>query len=204
MKTISVILVSFLVTGCANTPLTSTSWLASAAIAAVVSAIISLIAGVILKGKEYKNDYFKKVIDKRIKAIEALEACISLFSSYYESTEGQVLYHTILVDDTGAEVFNEAVDEVKKYGIWYSPATAINIRKFSNFASSTLMDCRDESANGKEKIALRVFIYLEHNRAVLEECIRNDMASLHKVKEFFKSMAKVKKHDSSSNTPPSL
>lgn len=179
-----------LLSGCtSSSSLTSTSWLASAAIAAVVSAIVSGFVAIIIKDKEYKNDYFKKVIDKRIKALEALEVCTALFSSYYGTTKGENLYHTILNDDEGAALFNEAVDELKKYGIWYSKRTAGNILLFSSLTSSTIMQCIGKSADARRKIAVDTFAYIEHHRAILEECIRNDMASLHKVEEFFNSMA---------------
>jgi hypothetical protein len=70
--------------------LDSTSWIASTAVASVVAAALSSWFNYLLKNKEYKNDYYKKVIDKRIKALESVEVLVSLFFGYARTPDGML------------------------------------------------------------------------------------------------------------------
>jgi hypothetical protein len=188
MKTLLLLFVSFLLTSCSDTHLSSTSWLASAAIAAVVSALVSGLISIYVKDKEYKNDFYKKVIDKRLKAIELLEPLSSSFVAIYKSKKTGKSYHAYFADYGDSDLgINSIIDDASKYAIWLSKST---YSAFGNLIV-TVLDIKKRSravtdSEGKLEIAAEGHASIEDARKKLETSIKADMNTMHNIKRFLK------------------
>jgi len=69
--------------------------LTSSVIAAIVSAIISAIVSLKLKQIDYKNDYYKEIISKRLNAYQFLENQIAVLKSTVLDDSDRKPYHMI-------------------------------------------------------------------------------------------------------------
>jgi hypothetical protein len=68
--------------GCTDMPHPdSSSWIASTAVASIVAAALSSLFNYLLKDKEYKNDYYKKVIETRMAAYKAVQEILASLSN---------------------------------------------------------------------------------------------------------------------------
>lgn len=167
---------------------TPPSLLASAVIAAVVSAVVSGGVALLVKDKEYKNEYYRKVIDKRLKAIEALEACTYLFTARNYVPNEDKTWHVYFEESLDSKAFSEAVDNMSKYSTWYSMQTVARLDAFTTCITSLLARCEGKGEAEAIDIGADNYEEIEYHRLSLEASIRSDMASLHKVRKFFKSI----------------
>lgn len=164
------------------------SLLASAVIAAVVSALVSGMVALLVKDKEYKNEYYKKVIDKRLKAIEAIEACTYLFTARNYDLNEEKTWHVYFEEKVDGNAFSEAVGNMSKYSVWYSMPTIERLGAFTTCITSLLAQCEGKEEEEIIEIGIDNYEEIEYHRLRLEASIRIDMASLHKVEKFFKSI----------------
>lgn len=186
------LLAVLLISGCAaNQHWDNNSWLASAAIATVVSGVVSSVVSLLVKDKEYKNDYYKKVIDKRIRAIEALENYAILFNTNRKKTKNniEIRYHNIFLNENHQEALKNGIENIASSGLWLSDNTIKCIKKLTHEAEITRVECRQKGTTEIIEIAGNHFSKIESARIELEHSLRVDMASLHNVKAFFKAKA---------------
>jgi hypothetical protein len=172
---------------------TPPSLLASAVVAGLVSAIVSGLIAWLVKDKEYKNDYYKKVIDKRIKAIEALETYVSLFNTAQEvidiSNNQHRQLHTFFANKRDDEITHKAIEDITKSGIWYGVETSKKANKLSRIVGREATKCSGKNSIEIIRISIDAFREIEIAKIEVQRSMRNDMASLHKVEAFFKAKA---------------
>ena len=130
------------------------------------SCLGALITGIVnwrLSNKSYKDDYYKKVLDKRIEAYEKVEYFIDhifgitpfIIPDYYMATTGcERLYHTCF---TNLETFDKALDEfsnLSKYLRWTSKEVKDTLGKINKKTSD--LDILIHHPD-KEKVMKNVF-----------------------------------------------
>jgi hypothetical protein len=171
--------------------LDNTSWLASAALATVLSTGITSLINWLTKDKEYKNDYYKRVIDKRIKAVEALESYIGLFNigrkARHSTSEDEFTFHFIFSDENCGKQLSDAIENVSKNGIWYGVETAKHANKLSKLVGEAYTKFDNKNEQEIIKIAIEYYREIEGAKIEVQRSISNDMASLQKVEEFFRA-----------------
>jgi len=68
--------------------------LTSIVIATVLSTIVSTVVSIKLKSLDYRNEYYKKILDKRLEAYKFLEKQIAILKNIVLDEDGQP-YHVI-------------------------------------------------------------------------------------------------------------
>jgi hypothetical protein len=165
-----------------------TTILTSTLLAASVSALVSIL----LKDKEYRNDYYKKVIDKRITAVEAAEAITSVFMLLQGFDTPMRDCHVYYVDELDSNKLSNVIDKASAYNFWYSGETLVAVRKLTMVAFPVEAEARKLKAKGASKRELQEFASTHHeevSEAVLAvgNSLAADMSTLYDVKRFFKS-----------------
>jgi hypothetical protein len=140
-----------------------------------------------IKEVDYKNDYYKKVIEKRVKAIESLEKMLSLFLTSTRISGSDNKFHSCFEESDIENKFSIAIDEIVSYNIWYSNETASKLRKFST--SVLLIIDSASRVNEKDKRGFFVREHFDLNNKVVElqKSMALDMYKLYEVDAFFKS-----------------
>ena len=160
-----------------------TSWLGSGIVGALVAGVYNLRA----KQKEYVNDYYKMVIQRRITAYEQLEklTIIPLRSSVADETDNQ-LYHLPFSsekeDDWDRNVFS--LLSVMSEGSWLSNEAWKKLQELN-----VLLFHFEKPASVIE-FGKKNYKRIAGFRADLEQIFAKDMLNLHDVKRFLKSKDK--------------
>ncbi|WP_149867328.1 hypothetical protein [Solirubrum puertoriconensis] len=165
-----------------------------AAVASLASSIITARLNLKSKDKEYLNDYHKKVIDKRIKAIEAVESLMALFStSYTHQVNGEKkLYNCFFVDELESEKLSNIVDKMGEFGMWYSINTIRSLEGFCEMIFPIVRRARTLEGEELVMYAIKQKEKIKHKIEIIEGCLGEDMDKLYDVKGFFKAKFKNK------------
>lgn len=172
--------------------------LTSSSIAALVTAFFTIILNVYLKKLDYKNEYFKKVIQKRIDAYEFLEnQIIRLKQSTIDDLDGKA-YHIIFA--YGEEYFSSSMTptiQASAYSLWIHPETFESFNKLKNIFIHISFALNDKKSRNEELIVLGKKYYKEIAilRDELEKHVRNDYLNLYKIEEFTRSHNSAIKED---------
>jgi hypothetical protein len=96
--------------------------LSSSLLASIFTSLMSAAVKVYLKNRDYRDNYFSKVIDKRIEAYELVERQIALLKSSVVSSKGT--YHQVFA--LGQDHFREYQEGLflaLSKGVWLSERT---------------------------------------------------------------------------------
>lgn len=166
------------------------------ALIALVSSLFSVYLSFRLKDKEYKNDYFKKVIDKRIKAVEGAEKLLGLFSIVIAINNPPGLVYKYLGDFPIAkedDKFREYLHEFAPSSIWLSVRTEKLLQIFiERIVRVRAAAEKIASADAMGSHFMDAFDDLQRMKSGIHDSLSNDMATLYDVKSFFKSREESK------------
>lgn len=174
--------------------------LTSSVFAAVISAGVSALLSIVLKNKDYRNDYYKKVIDKRIKAAESLENFLHIFTTVTTIAQEEVSICTFFIQSHHSykekfmsedDEFAKAVQDVSSQILWLSKNSFNYFQEFASVVSSIRYEA-DKLQTGEE--VLRFYIsnhkLIARVKASLEKSLANDMIDLYDVENFFRNRRK--------------
>lgn len=164
---------------------------------AAMGAAITLAGNFWLNGKNFKNEYYKKVIDKRIKAYENVENLIFLMEASREYNDKEAL--DCFMNDTNISNFEKAYEKVISSKEWLSDELRQCLGELEAIRLSALY-----KITGLDNIDKEFGKFLEkgENRYIKEsaeysekliECrnqmthtVTNDWLELYKVEDFLK------------------
>lgn len=154
--------------------------LSSAVIAAVISSIMTLY----VTERHFRNEYYKKIIEKRFHALEYLNWLISLLKIAIPDKDGKT-YHAIFSDD-GSEykkVMSELANKCSDF--WVSNKTQSAILKLNKefFRCHLLLE---ESNGDAIEVGKREYFEIGKLRDNLEENVLGELPTLHKVRRFLR------------------
>lgn len=159
----------------------------------VVPVLISLIS-ILLGGfltwymyhKTYKGEYYKKIIDKRIKAYEILEHAIKPLSIITQS-EGKELYQ-IFANVLSYGRFYKGITECSEIGLWLDMETQKELHAFNLFLYSNFKSTKNAEKDLVDLIELgkKHFNEISQYNVKIARLIQKDYMELYKVNKFLK------------------
>ncbi len=167
---------------------------ASSVLAAVISAMISWFVSLQLKKLDYKNDYYKIVIKKRLEAYSFIEGQLSVLKNVVFDESDNRPFHMLF--SNGEMLFYESQQNLQSamsLGLWISEKTiAILDDTLTVFLKISVEN--DLSANERViEIGKEHYKELAGLRKKLDDSTRKDLLSLYKMKGFGKSADRPKK-----------
>ena len=162
------------------------------ALIALASSALSIYISIVLKDKEYRNDYFKKVIEKRIKAVEKAEMLVFLFGTTYGIEGSDKRYHCYMLDFADSNKLSDAIDAIAEYNIWYGNETGTLLVAFSSMIFPIIGEAKRLRGDSQPNAAWQThctekYGIIETARAELSNSLARDMYTLHDVNGFFKA-----------------
>lgn len=163
--------------------------LTSTVVATIVTSIFTLVLNVYLKKIDYKNEYYKKVIQKRIEAYEFLEnQIVRLKQSTLDDRDGKA-YHIIFAH--GEEYYISSMTptiQTSAYSLWIHVDTFEVFNKLKSIFFDISFSLNNSNNRNEDLIIMGKKYYREIAliRDELEQCVRNDYLNLHKIEEFGK------------------
>lgn len=158
--------------------------LASTVISGIISALISYIISVRLKNIDYKNEYYKKILDKRLDAYKYLENQIAVMKTTVMDDEDGKAYHFIFGSGSdGVIEFHKNLVVAMSYSIWINDKT-VKIMEDLNQYFYLISSVNDEKQIVSK--AKRDYHKIAGLRKELEKSVKSDLFNLHNLDEFIK------------------
>lgn len=165
--------------------------LTSSIIASIFSAIISYVVSKRLKVIDFKNEYYRELVKKRLAAYQSVENFISVLRGVILDETDKKAYHVIFAFGY-SEVINKQAELMNSIanGIWVDNDTMIKLERlnslFFNINSKTLKKSNEEVINiGKE-----YYQKLSDLRFELEVATKKGLYDLHDVAKLLRKSKK--------------
>lgn len=165
--------------------------LASSVIATVLSTIINYFISIRLKRLDYKNEYYKTIIKKRLEVYRYIE------------TQLAVLNGVVLNDDKRNfhMIFSEGADKVISYqrnlfmamsdSLWIDEATGEALQQLNFLFYNINVKIENKNKNEVIEIGKDYYSRLAEKRKTLRLATKNGYSKLHLVDTFFKEKNKA-------------
>lgn len=165
--------------------------------------ITAIISGIITNGciwwhkkTDYKRDYYKKIIDKRIAAYEKLFDCISFvgLKSTYSLGDEVIEMHICFEDLNKLKNTNKKIILLKSETCWLPNDINFELVKLNNIFADLLDRVIQDNSDGnywsyEDSIneGLKLYDKIEGLLNRIKIMISNDIINLYDVEEFFKN-----------------
>ena len=156
------------------------TWLISV-LSIVGGALLTLITTLIVNRVSYKQEYYKMIIEKRIKAYNTIEH----FVNSIKDLETKAL--TDLNGTNKDDFFNllhKEIEKAKSVSVWLSNKMKESLNEFG-----VLLTHYELVINSDEVESRNIDIYssISENKKKIEQVLKMDLTSLHKVRQFLRS-----------------
>ena len=177
--------------------------LTSSLIAGTVSSLISYFFSIRLKKVEFKNNYFKEIINRRLDAYNQIDTFISHLKAVVVDEKTGEAYHFILGQNS--QKFIEAQVNLQQSilkSLWIDENTSSKLEEINYFFFNIILEIENKKQEEIILIGKKHYNKISDLRFDLENCLREDLYSLHKVEKIFKKKKKnipkafeIKKHN---------
>jgi hypothetical protein len=153
-------------------------------ISAGVSAVVSYYVSLFLKDKEYKNDYYKKVIDKRMAAYQYVENLILELQYYTVGNDGRK-FHPVFLDTEKYKVFFTHLKTAVKSGIWLSNNAESQLSHLNKVIFDASMKADFSKVEDLIEAGKANYEIIRSMNGKLKEMLRYDLHHMHDAERFF-------------------
>lgn len=160
----------------------------NAIVTAVISAIVTNVCLWWHKKADYKRDYYKKIVDKRIKAYEAVEKMVAHLNKTARVEDENKKFLACCYPMNNTKKFFEDMAEVEKYRLWLERDCRECLDRINTIMEPfyTFYSTNEINMSGKRcSKAIEVCPYLEKERDELRDIIKKNIIKLHDVDSFF-------------------
>jgi hypothetical protein len=167
--------------------------LTSSLVAGLISAIVSYFISIRLKRFDFKNEYYKEILKKRLKAYQYIENQISVLKAVVLG-EDKKPYHSIF--SFGEEKFYEFQKDLAaaiSSSLWIDEKTNEELQKLNDLFFNLNNKIHSNGKQEMEEVGKLYYDKISNLRFSLENSVKNGLYDLHDVKKAFR----VKKN----NTP---
>lgn len=155
--------------------------ISSSVVATLLSTLLTWFINHRIKKQEFKNEYYKILIKKRVSTYELLEKQISILK-FTIMDEDQLSYHDVF--SQGLNYFISSTNYVKlatENSLWLNEKTSVKLSKLSHFLNRILF--RNPSESELREIGKKEYRNLAILRDELENLTRNDLLRLYDFKQ---------------------
>jgi len=160
--------------------------LTSSLVSGFFSVIISYFVSMKLKNLDYKNEYYKKILEKRLEAYKFLEGQIAIMKSSVLDEDGMPFHMIFASGKLKFIEYQQNLNAAMVYGMWINDSTMHIMEKLNDLFFKISREMDNES---EHTINLGKGYYKEiaKQRNILEDSIRKDILELYDFKKFKKN-----------------
>ena len=160
--------------------------LTSSLISGTVSAIISYFVNLRMKKLDYKNEYYKILIKKRLDAYQFVENQTAVLRNIAFDEDDNHAYHLMFAygEDKCIE-FQQNIMIANSKGLWIDEATSKTLDEFNHLFYSINNKIHNKSKEEIEKIGKDYYKQMSNLRVKLENNLRKGFNDLHNVETIF-------------------
>lgn len=155
----------------------------------VLSAALTSVVNYYLTSVNYKNEYYKKLLDNRLEAYQNVYYFLSNIKTLIHYSEDNIL--TPYLFTNGIDNFDKVSVEILvpiKSSIWLSSDLSDSLTKLSVLLNKISNEANAEREPDSELLKLGQ-LYMEEIRAIrfeIETIVKRDFKNLHKIESFLK------------------
>lgn len=163
----------------------------STVVSAVLSTLVSTVVSIKLKGLDYRNEYYKKILDKRLDAYKFLETQIAVLKSTVLDEDGYPYHQIFSYGEDGFDKFQSNLHVAIAYSIWINGDTVTEMENLNETFFKISRKIDDTSDEEIVNLGKKHYHEISTIRKKLEILVRRDLHNLHNLKKFMKE----KRHD---------
>ncbi|NVO85564.1 hypothetical protein [Hymenobacter terrestris] len=163
--------------------------LTSSVVSDILSALVSVFISIKSKNLDYKYNYYKEIITKRLNAYQYLEAQVTLLkNTVLDSSDGRP-YHDIFSHGKGEFInFQQNLFLSMSNSIWIDEDTVNLMQELNDIFYNINIKIENEETSSKMiSVGKSYYAHLSAIRKELEHNLRKDLFDLHNMKRFFKN-----------------
>ncbi|WP_034043985.1 hypothetical protein [Wocania ichthyoenteri] len=155
----------------------------------VFSAILTSFFNWKLHNSNYKKDYYKKLLDKRLNAYEDLNRFINILSNIVYTEKGMI--HGLFCGSVGFNHISSELRKTQEKSFWLDDITGHKLTELSVFlfnnVSGKIDDSLPEEVTREKYYELGIEHYqkIEEFKGTLKFFMNNELKRLYKVEDFF-------------------
>lgn len=158
----------------------------------LLTGIFGAIANFYLQRENYKRDYYKKIIDKRLVACEVVEKLIGRLTLIVQFENGESCHFFC---SEGKELFDKFIQEtslIQSKAFWLNEDVSKKLLEFNVFLLANVGYKIDETKTAHEQRTQLQILGITYRdkirifREELEDLLRMDFKDIHNVKGFIK------------------
>lgn len=157
----------------------------------VISAGLTSWVNWLIQRNNYKNDFFKKLLDKRLSAYEQVESLIGILRPLIHYEQGRLCNLFLTHGKEHFDNFVISLAATSFNSIWLNEKISDKITEFNVFIIQEIDYQIDENKNVDEEL-IRLGIMnrekIKSFRLEFEKLLYNDLKNLHKLKPFLKNL----------------
>lgn len=155
-------------------------------ITAGVASIITLAANLIIQGSQYKKDFYRKIVDKRIEAYTELEKLINKMSTNTTAKNGKECLSCLHDKQNYENLINEFASTFA-CNLWFNIKTTREIMRLHTILNQSIgmlfENMSDEEIQSK---GINNYSNIVEQRFKVAKFIYDDLSEIYKVKKFLK------------------
>lgn len=153
--------------------------LASTVIATIISVIVSSLVAIRLKNLDYKNEYYKKILDKRLEAYKYLETQISVLKLSVVGSDRRPYYSIFSHGEQKFYEFQLNLHAAIATGMWMNDKTSNLMDRFNDLFFKISNEISSPSNEELIEVGKKYYDEIGTMRAQLENSVREDLMTLH-------------------------
>lgn len=161
--------------------------LASSVVAGIVSTIVSYITSIRLKKVDFKNEYYKEILKKRLHAYEFIENQIAVLKGVVLGDDKKP-YH--LIFGQGENKFLEFQKNLMlaiSFGLWIDENSNKTLDEMNNLFFNLNNHIHKKNDSEIEEIGKQYYKRISELRIQLESNVKKGLYDLHDIKKAFKT-----------------
>nr|WP_319401658.1 hypothetical protein [uncultured Carboxylicivirga sp.] len=167
--------------------------LTSSVIAGLVSAIVSYFTTLKLKKYDFKTEYYKEILKKRLSAYQHIENQIAVLKGDAMDSDGKA-YHMIFNEgETKFIEYQQNLFIAIAYSLWIDDETVKQLEKLNHLFFNLNNHVHGKSREEMELIGKKYYQRISDLRFNLENSVKKGLYNLHDVKRAFKTKKKNEK-----------
>lgn len=162
--------------------------LTSSLISGIVSAIISYYFNLKIKKLDYKNEYYKILINKRLEAYQFVENQISVLRNITFDELDNKTYHIMFsFGEDECINFQKNLMIAKSKGLWIDEETTNTIDEFNEIFYNINQKINNKTEIEIENIGKNYYKKISNLRVKLENNLREGLNDLHNIEKIFRT-----------------
>jgi len=167
-----------------------TSIIISIISSSVIATVFASIINIFIKKIEFKQAYYRIILDKRLKAYEWLENQIALLKTTVADDRDNKSYHIIF-----SYGINEYYDFTKNimlanaYSLWINERTNVILNDLLHIFNQINLEIKGDKEEMLINLGKNYYFKISDLRNTLESTVRNDLLYLYKFSDIFNKKA---------------